>query len=113
MLLHLRALLDSDACQMHHAESQHNHAQQQDVEHATAATRSPLMTEVTRNDTPRVDPTKPLALSRRSSGIKRVTIVIGAIDRIFPAITPSIDTTMKTHSITLAGLVNVCSGVNW
>ena len=78
-----------------------------------AATRRPLITEVTRNDTPRVVPTRPLALSLRSSGIKRVTSVMSAIDRIFPAITPNIDSTTKTQSITLAGLANVCSEVSW
>jgi hypothetical protein len=91
---------------------QHSHAQQQDVEHATRGHESFLITEVTRNDTPMVVPTRPFALSLRSSEIKRVTSVMSAIDRIFPAITPSIDNTMKTHNITLAGLVNVCSGVS-
>jgi hypothetical protein len=78
-----------------------------------AATSSPLMTDVTRNDTPKVVPTRPLALSLRSSGIKSVTNVMRAIDRTFPAITPNMDTTMKTHNITLAGLAKVCSAVNW
>jgi hypothetical protein len=48
----------------------------------------------------------------RSSGIKTVTSVCSAIDRILPVITPNIAKTMKTHNKTLAGLVKVCSAVS-
>ena len=78
-----------------------------------AATNKPLITEVTRNEMPKVVPTRPLALSLRSSGISTVTSVMRAIERTLPAITPNMESTMKTHNMTLAGLVNVCSGVNW
>jgi hypothetical protein len=78
-----------------------------------AATSRPLITDVTRNETPVVVPTRPLALSRRSSGINTVTSVCRAIVRILPVITPNMVSTMKTHNITLAGSVKVCSGVNW
>ena len=57
-------------------------------------------------------PTRPLALSLRSSGIKTVTSVCSAIDRILPVITPNIAKTMKTHNKTLAGLVKACSAVS-
>jgi hypothetical protein len=77
-----------------------------------AATSTPLITEVTRNDTPVVVPTRPLALSRRSSGINTVTSVCKAIERMLPVITPNIVSTMKTHNRKLAGFVNVCSGVS-
>ena len=55
-------------------------------------------------------PTSPLALSRRSSAISTVTRVGSAIVRMFPAITPNIASTMKTHSRTLAGSVKTSLG---
>ena len=77
-----------------------------------AATSRPLITEVTRNDTPMVVPTRPLALSRRSSGMSRVTRVGIAIERRLPVTTPTISSTTKTQSRTLAGSWNVSSGVS-
>ncbi len=78
-----------------------------------AATSRPLITEVIRNVTPVVVPTSPLALSRRSSSISTVTRVISAMDRTFPAITPTMEITMKIHSRTLAGSVKTSLGVSW
>ena len=49
----------------------------------------PLNTEVIANDTPVTVPTRPLALSRRSSGTSRVTHVDIAMPRICPATEPS------------------------
>ena len=63
-----------------------------------AATRTPLITEVTRKDTPEVVPTSPFARSRRSSSISAVTSVGSAMVRTLPAITPNISSTMNTHS---------------
>ena len=57
-----------------------------------AATSNPLITEVTRNETPMVLPTSPFARSRRSSGIRAVTRVDSAIPRMLPAITPTMAT---------------------
>ena len=76
-----------------------------------AATRRPLITEVTRNDTPVAVPTSPFALSRRSSGMSRVTSVGIAMVRRLPVTTPSISSTTNTHSRTLPGSRNVASGV--
>ena len=76
-----------------------------------AATSRPLITEVTRNDTPVALPTSPFALSRRSSGISRVTRVGIAIVRRLPATTPTISRTTNTHRRTLPGSRKVASGV--
>jgi hypothetical protein len=76
-----------------------------------AATNRPLITEVTRNDNPVAVPTSPLALSRRSSGMSRVTRVGIAIVRRLPVTTPSISSTTKTHSRRLPGSRNTTSGV--
>ena len=76
-----------------------------------AATRRPLITEVTRNDTPLALPTSPFALARPSSGISRVTSVGRAMVRRLPATTPTISRTTKTHSRTLPGSSKVESGV--
>ena len=46
------------------------------------------------------------------SGISIVTIVVMAIIRMFPAITPSINSTTKTHSTMLVGSRNRSSGVS-
>ena len=78
-----------------------------------AATRRPLITEVTRKLTPIDMPTSPFARSRRSSGISAVTRVDRAIPRMLPAITPIIASTMNTHSRMLAGSVKTCFGVSW
>src|SRR5215212_471752 len=77
-----------------------------------APTSSPLITEVTRKLMPDAVPTSPLARSRRLSGISTVTIVDMAIMRIFPAITPAINNTTKTHSTMLVGSRNRSSGVS-
>jgi hypothetical protein len=77
-----------------------------------AATSTPLITEVTRNETPVVVPTRPLARSLRSSEIDTVTSVCKAIERMLPVITPNIVITMKIHNVKLAGLANVCFGVS-
>ncbi|CAB4926570.1 unannotated protein [freshwater metagenome] len=57
-------------------------------------------------------PTRPLARSRRSAGISRVTSVGSAIDRGLPAITPSISRTTSTHSGTLAAVRKDSSGAS-
>ncbi len=75
------------------------------------ATSSPLITEVTRNDTPDVVPTSPFALSRSPSGTSRVTIVGSAMPRRLPVITPSMSSTTKTHRTGLAGSRKVSAGV--
>ena len=49
----------------------------------------PLNTDVMANDTPVTVPTRPLALSRRSSGTSSVTHVDMAMLRICPATEPS------------------------
>ena len=74
------------------------------------ATSRPLITEVTRNETPVVVPTRPLARSRRCSGTSRVTSVGRAMPRMLPAITPSISTTTNTHSSGLAASRHTASG---
>ena len=61
------------------------------------ATRNPLITEVVRNEIPVVMPTRPLALSRSSSGIRTVTTVGSAIVRRLPASTPPMINTMSTQ----------------
>ena len=78
-----------------------------------AATSSPLITEVTSIDTPIVEPTSPLALSRRSSGTRTVTSVDRAMPRMFPAMTPIMARTMKTHRTTLLGSAKASFGVSW
>ena len=70
------------------------------------------MTDVTRNETPVEVPTSPLARSRTSAGISRVTQVGRAMPKRFPAMTPSITMTTNTHSRRLPGSRNVSSGVN-
>ena len=62
------------------------------------ATSRPLITDVTRNETPDAVPTSPLARSRTGSGTSSVTRVGSAIPRRLPAITPNISTTTKVHS---------------
>ena len=52
------------------------------------ANTNPEATEVIVNITPIIEPDKPLALSRKSSSTKKVTIVGKAIFLIFPAIVP-------------------------
>ena len=71
----------------------------------------PLITEVTRNDTPVAVPTRPLARSRTFSGMSSVTQVGSAMVKRLPAITPSMTMTMKTHSTGFAGSRNDSSGV--
>ena len=63
-----------------------------------SATSSPLMTDVTRNDTPVVVPTRPFARSRSAAGTSSVTRVGSAMPRRFPAMTPSMSSTTNTHS---------------
>ena len=70
------------------------------------------MTEVTRKDTPVDVPTSPLARSRTSAGMSRVTQVGSAMPKRLPAMTPSITMTMNTHSSRLPGSRNVSSGVS-
>ena len=57
-----------------------------------------LMTEVVKNPMPLTMPTRPLALSRRSSGMRIVTRVGRAMERILPAMTPTMTRTMNPHS---------------
>src|SRR3712207_481939 len=78
-----------------------------------AATSTPLITEVVRNDTPDVVPTSPFARSLVSSSISAVTSVGRAMVRMLPAMTPNIDSTMSVHSATLPGSVNDSCGVTW
>ena len=76
-----------------------------------APTSNPLITDVTRKLMPAAVPTRPLARSRRSSGIRMVTTVGMAIMRMFPTITPLIRSRTKTHKVTLVGSRNRSSGV--
>ena len=69
------------------------------------------MTEVIRNETPDVVPTRPFARSRSGSGTSSVTIVGRAMPRRPPAMTPSMSSTTKVHSSGLAGSRNVSAGV--
>ncbi|UXN74168.1 hypothetical protein N8D56_02465 [Devosia sp. A8/3-2] len=62
------------------------------------ATENPLITEVVKNPMPVTMPTSPLALSRRSSEIRMVTGVGSAMERILPAITPSMTRNTKIQS---------------
>ncbi len=73
----------------------------------------PLITDVTRNDTPEVVPTSPLALSRLPSSIRAVTMVGRAIVRMLPTMTPNMSSTISAHSGTLAGSVNSSRGAVW
>ncbi len=66
---------------------------------------SPLITEVTRYETPMIEPTRPFARSRRSAGTSKVTVVDMAMLRMLPAITASINTITKTQSSGSAGSV--------
>jgi hypothetical protein len=75
------------------------------------ATSRPLITDVTRNETPDVVPTSPFARSRTASGTRSVTRVGSAMPRRFPEITPSISTTTNTHSSGLAASRHSVSGV--
>ena len=68
------------------------------------------MTDVTRNETPVEVPTSPLARSRTSAGMSRVTHVGSAMPKRLPAMTPSITMTMNTQSIRLPGSRNVSLG---
>ena len=77
------------------------------------ATSSPLITDVASRVTPVVVPTSPLARSRRSGSISRVTMVIIAIPRTLPAITPNIASTTNTHNQRLDARVNAPSGASW
>ena len=74
------------------------------------ATSSPLITDVTSIVTPVAVPTRPLARSRRSGSISRVTIVIIAIIRTLPAITPNMASTMNNQSQMLEARVKASSG---
>ena len=76
-----------------------------------APTSRPLITEVTRNETPDVVPTRPLARSRLSGSIIAVTTVGSAMVRRLPAIMPVISSTTKTQSRTLVGSPNSERGV--
>ena len=58
----------------------------------------PLKTEVMAKETPVTVPTRPLALSRRSSGTSRVTQVDSAMLRIIPATEPSNVKPMRTQN---------------
>ena len=49
----------------------------------------PLNTEVIANATPFTVPTSPFALSRSSSGTRRVTVVASATERRLPAMAPA------------------------
>jgi hypothetical protein len=64
---------------------------------------SPLITDVTRNETPDVVPTIPLARSRSASGTSNVTIVDIAMPRTLPTITPAISRSTNPQSIGLVG----------
>jgi hypothetical protein len=76
-------------------------------------TSTPLMTDVTRKETPEVVPTSPLARSRESSAMRTVTSVGSAIARMLPTMTPNISNRMSTHRLTLVGSVNEVCGVIW
>jgi hypothetical protein len=75
------------------------------------ATSSPLITEVTRLETPDVVPASPFALSRRPSSNRAVTTVVIAMLRGLPAITPAITRRTSAHSRTLVGSVKTSAGV--
>ena len=71
----------------------------------------PLKIEATTKPTPFAVPTKPLALSRRSSGTRIVTSVDKAIERRLPAIAPNNARVINTHSTILDAWVNTSDGV--
>ncbi len=71
-----------------------------------AATSTPLITDVTRSETPWAEPTSPLARSRRPSGMRMVTRVGIAMLRMLPAMTPTSSSTTNTHSRMLPGSRN-------
>src|SRR5688572_30156560 len=71
----------------------------------------PLKIEAARNATPFAVPTRPLALSRFSSGIMIVTSVDRAIPRKLPAIAPTSASTTNTQSMELEGSVKTTGGV--
>jgi hypothetical protein len=76
------------------------------------ATRKPEITDVVRKPMPVTIPTSPLALSRSFSGMRIVTSVGSAIDRILPAITPNITSRMNNQSCHAATLRMASSGVS-
>ena len=77
-----------------------------------APTSNPLITEVTRNETPAVVPTSPFARSRFCSGTRAVTIVGRAIVRRLPAIMPDMTSTTSAQRRRLVGSVNSARGVS-
>ena len=67
----------------------------------TNPTASPLNTEVIANARPLAVPTRPFALSRRSSGTSSVTVVDRATDRRLPAIAPASTSTVRPQNARL------------
>ena len=61
-------------------------------------TESPLNTLVTTNDSPCTVPTRPLALARRSSGTRSVTVVDSAMLRMFSMTAPASTTPEKIQN---------------